>query len=187
MAIIKIDDLLLRPVQESDTAALVDLLSDREISRNTARICHPYTQEMAKEFVASSLRDEINGDEFRFAVTRNDSLIGMCGVSREEQATFETGYWVGASYRRQGVATLAARAVTQFAFEILKADCASAGYFIDNPASGRVLERVGYVRTGETVRLYSAGRGCEVETVRMAIKKSQYRLSSDIVIDLRTS
>ena len=34
-----------------------------------------------------------------------------------------------------------------------------AGHFLDNPASGRVLEKLGFRPTGTIVPRYSAGRG----------------------------
>ena len=36
-----------------------------------------------------------------------------------------------------------------------------AGHFLDNPASGQVLEKLGFRPTGEIVRRYSAGRRAE--------------------------
>jgi RimJ/RimL family protein N-acetyltransferase len=35
----------------------------------------------------------------------------------------------------------------------------TAGHFVDNPASGHVLEKVGFMPTGQFLPRYSAGRG----------------------------
>jgi RimJ/RimL family protein N-acetyltransferase len=42
-----------------------------------------------------------------------------------------------------------------------------AGHFSDNPASGRVLEKAGFLYTGEVRRGFSRARGSEAETRRM--------------------
>jgi RimJ/RimL family protein N-acetyltransferase len=38
----------------------------------------------------------------------------------------------------------------------------SAGHFVDNPASGRVLRKLGFVPTGQTRPRFSCARACEV-------------------------
>ena len=43
----------------------------------------------------------------------------------------------------------------------------SAGHFADNPASGRVLEKAGFLYTGELRTGFSRARGEEARTRRM--------------------
>jgi len=74
----------------------------------------------------------------------------------------------------------AARAVMQYAFEKRGAARVAAGYFIDNPASRRVLEKIGLRHTGETVMTLSVGRGCAAETARMALKRAAFEPSAEI-------
>jgi RimJ/RimL family protein N-acetyltransferase len=45
----------------------------------------------------------------------------------------------------------------------------TAGHFIDNPASGRVLRKLGFRPTGRIVQTYSQGRGGEVRTARFEL------------------
>src|SRR4029077_2829148 len=94
-------------------------------------------------------RNRRAGVEFLFAVTRamDGAFIGMCGAERLEADLWEFGYWYGKSYRRQGYATEAARAVMRFAFDELGAVMLTAGWFVDNPESGRVLAILRFVRT----------------------------------------
>lgn len=180
---IKTGTLLLRPVDDEDAARFQQLCNDIDIARNTSRIAHPYSRADADEFVARRGAGMFgNDDEYVFAVCRDDDIVACAGVHRTRSGVYEVGYWVGAEYRRSGVATGAAQAVTQFAFEELGAETATAGHFADNPASGRVLERVGFKSTGETVMMKSAGRGCEVETVRMALTRAEFQLTPEIVI-----
>ena len=181
---IKTGTLLLRPIGSADAARFHQLCNDVEIARNTARITHPYSRADADAFVSRRGAGMFgNDDEYVFAVCRDDAIVACAGAHRTDPGVYEIGYWVGADYRGRGVATGAARAVTQFAFDKLGAKTATAGHFIDNPASGRVLERAGFGLTGETVMMHSAGRGEEVETVRMAVARADFQLSSEIVIE----
>ena len=181
---IKTGKLLLRPVDIEDAARFHQLCNDIEIARNTARIVHPYSRADADAFVARRGAGMFgNDDEYVFAVCCEDAIVACAGAHRIDPVVYEIGYWVGADYRGRGVATSAARAVTQFAFDKLSAKTATAGHFIDNPASGRVLERVGFEPTGETVVMHSAGREDEVETVRMRLARADFQLSPEIVIE----
>ena len=176
-------DLCLRPIRIGDAARFAVLCNDLAIARNTARIAHPYSRADAEEFVARRGAGMFGDDgEFVFAVCRDDEIVACAGATRTSPGVFEIGYWVGAEYRGRGVATQAASAVTQFAFVHLGAELATAGFFADNPTSGRVLERVGFKPTGETVLMHSVGRGEEVETVRLALPRADSHLHPEIVI-----
>ena len=56
----------------------------------------------------------------------------------------EVGYWLGEAHWGNGYASEALRALTRYAFEELGLRRLSAGVFGHNPASARVLEKVGY-------------------------------------------
>ncbi|WP_425409976.1 GNAT family N-acetyltransferase [Hyphococcus sp.] len=173
MTVIQINRYTLRPMMETDAPVLAGLCNDPAIARNTARIPCPYTLEDARRFVRYIAEAGAAGDEFAFAVCADDRIIACCGVAKDGGA-WELGYWVAAAARGRGVATQAAGAVTQFAFETLGAETVTAGYFTDNPASARVLDKLGFRATGETVELYSLGRGCAVETRRMALNAADF-------------
>ena len=68
----------------------------------------------------------------------------------EKQA--QTGYWLGEPYWNKGIATEAARTLINFAFDILAIEKLTAGHYINNPASGRVLTKSGFEKTGESTR-----------------------------------
>ncbi|HKG93136.1 MAG TPA: GNAT family protein [Gemmatimonadaceae bacterium] len=60
-----------------------------------------------------------------------------------EHARGELGYWVGAGMWGRGYATEAARAVVSFGFATLGLNRIQARHFLRNPASGRVLQKLG--------------------------------------------
>jgi RimJ/RimL family protein N-acetyltransferase len=76
----------------------------------------------------------------------------------------EIGYWISRNHWGNGFATEATRAVLSVA-RSLGHDRIEAGHFLDNPASGRVLRKLGFTPTGEHRPRRSAGRGTVVTSV----------------------
>ena len=60
----------------------------------------------------------------------------------------EIGYWLGESFWGRGIVTAAVRTVTRFAFDTFDLVRIFAFVFAWNHASGRVLEKAGYLREG---------------------------------------
>jgi RimJ/RimL family protein N-acetyltransferase len=75
--------------------------------------------------------------------------VGAIGLRVEaEHERAEVGYWIGVSYWGQGYATEAARAAVDFAFRHFGVNRVFAFHFTTNPASGRVLQKIGMRREG---------------------------------------
>ena len=168
---LKIDGLVLRPVEQLDAARFAILCNDKLLAENTARIPHPYSIEDARDFVKRAKTEFTSGKEFRFAVCRDDVVVACCGVIPKDDQSCELGYWVGAEDRGKGVASRAASAVVEFAFQHCGAAKITAGHFTDNPASRRVLEKLGFRPTGETIQTMSLARGADVETARFSLSR----------------
>ena len=139
--------LRLRAYREADIAELVPLIGAREVAATTGRIPHPYTAEDAKEFLAKIETDcEVN-----LAVTLRDAgcLIGGIGLRLVEQhRQAELGYWLGVPYWGNGYATEAAQEMLRYGFEQINLHRIFATHFKHNPASGRVLQKLGMRHEG---------------------------------------
>jgi [ribosomal protein S5]-alanine N-acetyltransferase len=139
--------LRLRVYREADIPELVPLIGAREIAATTGRIPHPYSEKDAREFLATIETDR----EVRLAVTLRDTgrLIGGVGLRTfdpHDQA--ELGYWIGVPYWGNGYATEAAREMLRYGFEELKLHRIFANHFSGNPASGRILQKLGMRHEG---------------------------------------
>ena len=167
--------LLLRPQEAADISSLVPLLNDFEVAKNLASVPHPYTEEDARGFLARGANDRATGVAYPFAlVTKGaNALIGGCGLRLRDNGIFEIGYWIGRPYWGQGYASEAARRVAAFAFGELKAETLSAGWFHDNPASGRVLEKLGAVPAGVDHR-DSVARGHAVYCYKVVLDRENF-------------
>ena len=151
--------LLLRPGWAEDAPALFDAIRDEAIVRNLASAPWPYTLADAQAFLAT----ERPAGAACFLVFRRThgapELAGTIGIGAGPNGKSELGYWIARRYWGLGYATEAARAVLAIARDGLRLKRLEAGHFLDNPASGRVLEKIGFHPTGEVVGRYSAGRG----------------------------
>lgn len=153
--------LSLRPFEESDARRIAYLAGDYDVARMCGRVPHPYTMAAAFDFLDMTRRGRETRREYAFAVTAPiDGLVGACGVSRageDDGRTWELGYWFGIPYWGLGYASEAARGVMDWARDALGAEVFVAGHFLDNPASGRVLRKLGFVSTG-VQDLFGLGR-----------------------------
>jgi len=167
--------LILRAPMLSDTQDVVRILNDFDVAKNLVQVPVPFTEELFRARLGEIERDRQTGEAFHFAVTRamDGAFIGACGVERLEDGVWEFGYWYGRPYWRQGYATEAARAVMRFAFGDLGAMMLTAGWFLDNPASGRVLEKLGFVASG-TMQRHCVSRGAEVTSNRMLLTRDEF-------------
>lgn len=156
--------LFLRPAWPEDWAELHAAIDDAAIVRNLARAPWPYRADDARAFV-SRTQDPRHPD---FLVTMPGAdgarIIGCAGIAPGEDGAVELGYWIARDHWGQGYATEAARAVLSVA-RALGHDRIEASHFLDNPASGRVLQRLGFKATGEHRPRRSEGRGTVVTSV----------------------
>lgn len=151
--------LLLRPGWKEDAPALFGAIADEAIVRNLASPPWPYSLADAEVFLATDRRP----DEASFLVFRRTrgapQLIGTAGLGRRPSGAIELGYWIARPHWGLGYATEAASAVVAIARDGLRLDRLVAGHFLDNPASGRVLEKLGFKASGVTAPRYSVARG----------------------------
>lgn len=157
--------LLLRPGWSEDAAALQAAISDSAVARNLLRVPNPYTLEDANAFLARGW-DPTSPRFLVFSRTRGaPRLVGGCGVHQGEPGEAPVlSYWISRPFWGLGFATEAASAVMRIA-RALGLRRVGASHFVDNPASGRVLAKVGFRPTGRVERRFSIGRGSDVTTI----------------------
>ena len=100
---------------------------------------------------------------------RQLGLIGMLGLEQREPARTELGYWLGRSFWGRGYATEAARAALAWAHRVWRRKVIWAGHFAENPASGQVLCKAGFLYTGEVVQTPCVARGGEAAANRRMV------------------
>jgi RimJ/RimL family protein N-acetyltransferase len=150
--------LLLRPGWAEDAPALFNAIADEGIVRNLASAAWPYRPEDARAFLATKRKPHEPSMLIFRRTDADPELIGSIGFGRRPDGAVEFGYWIARAHWGRGYATEAGRAAIGIAREALRLPRLGAGHFLDNPASGRVLEKLGFRPTGRTAPRYSAGR-----------------------------
>ena len=161
--------LLLRPGFPEDAPALAAALADKAIARNLAVVPWPYTLRDAEAFLASP-RDPVLPSFLIFERTEGaPRLVGSCGLGRRASGSVELGYWIGKPFWGRGIATEAGLALVDIARTLALARV-EASHFVDNPASGRVLEKLGFESTGIIAPRMNCARGKEVPARLMRLQ-----------------
>lgn len=156
---VRTERLLLRPGWSQDAPALFEAIGDERIVRNLATAPWPYRPCDAEAWLATE-RGPTDTSLLVFRCTDSaPELIGAVGLGRKPGGAIEFGYWIARYHWGRGYATEAGRAVLAAARHSLRLKRLDAGHFLDNPASGRVLEKLGFKPVGKIVPYYSAGRG----------------------------
>jgi RimJ/RimL family protein N-acetyltransferase len=152
---IRTERLLLRAPAPGDARAIAELAGDYEVASMTGTIPHPYTEDMAVDWIESLQAGE---EGVAFAIDLGGGLIGCVGYRATEEDHAEMGYWIGKPYWGQGYATEAARALVRYAFDKERFDYLTCGHFKENPASARVIAKLGFEPSGEILRDCAARR-----------------------------
>lgn len=161
--------LLLRPGFPEDAPALAAAIADEGIARNLANVPWPYRMRDAEAFLASP-RDPVLPSLLIFERGPHaPQLAGSCGLGRRPSGAVEMGYWIARPFWARGYATEACSALVEIA-RTLGLTSLEGSHFTDNPASARVLEKLGFVPLGIVAPRMSCARGVEVPARLMRLR-----------------
>jgi len=166
--------LVLRPPEYSDAAAIAKYLADYDVAKNLADVPHPFSEADARAFVTRAHERRALGEGFCFAILDAESewFLGCCRLSLTH-GRYTISYWLGKGYWNRGYMSEAAKRLLGFAFHDLKAEEVWASWFADNPASGRVLQKLGF-RAVETYMRESLARGSAVPCNRATLNRAEF-------------
>ena len=144
--------LVLRPFRHEDAEDIYDnWASDPEVTRFLTWPTHR-SVDVTRMVLADWVSHYADGDYFNWAIEWKDSgrVIGSIAVVKleEEIGAAELGYCLGRAYWGRGIMPEALRAVTDFLFDTAGVDRISAGHDVNNPKSGRVMEKAGLKMEG---------------------------------------
>jgi RimJ/RimL family protein N-acetyltransferase len=139
--------LKLRPYTEADIAELLPLIGTQQVAATTLRIAHPYTEQDARDFL--KLAQEPGRLWLAITLRSDGHQIGGIGLRVDGQHQHaELGYWLGVPYWGQGYAAEASREMLRYGFEDLGLHRIFASHFKHNPASGKILLKLGMRHEG---------------------------------------
>jgi RimJ/RimL family protein N-acetyltransferase len=159
--------LALRAPDMSDAPRLAALMNDNDIARMTSRVPHPYDLSDAENFVANAQGCDPRTDRSFLIELEDQGVVGGLGFNGTPDGRTEVGYWIGREWWGRGLATEALQGALVWAGRDWRKRFVIAGHFADNPASGGVLVKAGFLYTGEVQPRPSVARGEEASTRMM--------------------
>ncbi|HYG26300.1 MAG TPA: GNAT family N-acetyltransferase [Caulobacteraceae bacterium] len=154
--------LTLRAPLRADAARMAELANDFDVVRMTSRMPHPYAVKDAEDFIDRCEQRDWENDATFALDLEDEGFVGCLGFFRNDAGQLETGYWIGRPWWGRGLATEALKGALVWASKEWGKRCVTAGHFEDNPASGTVLTKAGFLYTGVVRRQPSLARGGEV-------------------------
>lgn len=144
--------LILRPWRRPDAPAIAALLDDPEMADFLMVIPQPFVAFDAHTLIRAAWRRLTTGRGFDLAILRRerpDAIIGSIGIGLfEDGRRGDLGFWIGREFWGRGYATEAAACLLAFARDELGVSVFSATAAVDNQASIRVLQKLGFAESG---------------------------------------
>ena len=144
--------LLLRPFAATDAPDVQRLAGAPEVADTTLNLPHPYAVSDAEQWIASQPARFAAGSNVAYALTRRTDGVLLGAISlmniSERHRRAELGYWLGVPFWNQGYMTEAAAALIDYGFDQLSLHKIIAIHFARNPASGRVMQKIGMRQEG---------------------------------------
>ena len=155
--------ILLRHWKESDAEDLYKAASNPKIGLNAGWTPHKDINESL-----DIIRTIFNNDSvYAIELKENNRVIGSIGYLTNDKSHLknikenevEIGYWIAEDYWNKGICTEALKLLIKYLFEIKKCRVIWGTFFIDNLASGKVMEKCGFKDTQEKTYLNDLKEG----------------------------
>lgn len=142
--------LRLRPFVLDDVSEICRLASNPKLSKMTAHVPYPYTIEHAQVWVQKQIHAQDLDTHHSFAIEqkREQHLIGVVSLAMQDRESAVLGYWIGEVYWNRGYCTEAVTCLFGYAAAELKLTKITASHLVENPASGRVMQKAGMTHLG---------------------------------------
>jgi len=143
--------LIFRPWADSDADVLFKYAQDPDVGPRAGWPAHQSVEESLK--VIRELFS--NGHTWALVLKESGEPVGCMGYYAYGESNIpigekdaELGYWIAKPYWNQGLCTEALRAMIDWCFNDAGFETLWSDFFVDNPASGRVMEKCGFRDTG---------------------------------------
>ena len=167
---VRTERLLLRPAWSEDSMPLFRAIGEEQVVRNLATAPWPYLLTDAETWTATPRPAHRPAALIFMRDASELELIGSIGLHDTPEGEIELGYWIARERWGAGLATEAGLAMLRFARDTLRLRRLVAGHFLDNPASGQVLRKLGFQPTGAVRMRHSLARGGEASTAEFVVE-----------------
>ncbi len=141
--VLETERLLLRPITPKDADAAFVWLSDEKVNKFMPYNLYKNTDEVLYWINMIIPRD--NNFHWGIVLKESNLLIGSCsiGPDKKEPGAWGFGYNIRSDYWNKGLTTEATKRMIEFAHKEKGIKDFVSNHAVDNPASGRVMEKCG--------------------------------------------
>lgn len=164
MTVLTTRRLVLRPPESKDVGVIAELANDYEISSQTAAIPYPLTEDDVREWMEDIAQD------VSFMLIHREQLVGNITAKHIDNETARLSYWLAKDWWGQGLMSEAAGTFINHLFDVHSYSAIHADRAHDNPASGRVLEKLGFRLIGP-VGCFSKARDEDVPCLEYRLER----------------
>ncbi len=144
--------LVLSPLGVDDAPVVAELAGDRAVADTTISIPHPLDGQAARAWLQRLTAGDALGESLHLAIRRRyeGDFVGVAALRAIDRAheQSELSFWMGRPYWGQGLAGEAVAALVGHGFTALGLNRIYAHHMVRNPASARVLDRLGFTEEG---------------------------------------
>lgn len=170
--------LILRKFKQEDVTEMYNnWAGDLEVTKYLTWTAHKnikITEKVISMWIASY--NNIEYYQWAIELKENKKVIGSISLmnvdNRNENC--EVGYCIGKKFWGQGIVTEAFLAIIGFAFDQVGFQRITARHDIDNPASGRVMEKCNLKYEGTLRKVNKSSKGILVDCKYYSILKNEY-------------
>ena len=163
--VVSTERLVLRGAVRNDAERLAELANDFNVAARTVSIPHPYELADAEAYLSRAMACDWERHAEFVIEHHTFGVVGSIGFTHKRGERAEIGYFLGRRYWNRGYATEAVRGALRWVKRDWRRNVVVAGHFADNPASGQVLCKAGFLYTGDVeLRPCAARDGAEVPT-----------------------
>ncbi len=144
--------LTLRPFTKNDSVDVQKLVGNVNVSKSTMSIPHPYDNRQATEWIACHQLQWYQKLAVTYAIvySATNDLVGAISLMDISRGEADLGYWIGEPYWNTGFCTEASNAIIRFAFHAMGLQKLTANHASNNPASGKVMRKIGMAHIGHS-------------------------------------
>ena len=178
MSVIRVETerLILRKLEQRDAPLYFERISSREaVAKTMLWEPHQHPDE-TEALVARCVQWYADPTFCRWAIAlkSDDTIIGVADLLRfTEDHGCSFAYMIGEEFWGQGYATEALRAIFAYGFDHLGLEQIEADHFSDNPASGRVMQKLGMQHIGTKRHAYEK-HGIPKDAEEYRLTKEQF-------------
>jgi RimJ/RimL family protein N-acetyltransferase len=167
--VVSTERLILRGPVVTDAPALTGICGDYNVAGMTTSTPHPYGLADAEAWIGRAQACDWVREALFVMEHRSFGVVGMLGFDHKRGSRAEIGYALGRPYWNRGYATEAVRGALKWVKRDWRRNVVVAGHFADNPASGQVLCKAGFLYTGDVEPRSSLARGRDDVPMRMMV------------------